>query len=218
MNFSEARKNMVECQLKTNGITNDRIVAAFLSVPREEFYPPHLTSCAYVDEDVKIANDRWSLEPLVEARLMNAADLKPADVVLLVGASSPALAAYLAQIVTTVIVIDDDQSLLDNAQSVSLKLELTNIAYIKSPMTGGYGAEAPYDVVIVSGAAHHVPAALFDQVVDGGRLVCIEKSRENAQGDLRLYTKSGGHISGTFISLANTPYLKGFEPQSNFEF
>ncbi len=218
MNFSEARKNMVECQLRTNGITNQKIVQAFMTIPREDYYPAHLASCAYLDEDVCIANDRWALEPLVEARMMSAAQLAPTDVVLLVGASSMTLTAYLSQIVTTVIVIDEDAALLDQAQAIAQKHEIGNVAYIHSPMTQGYAEEAPYDVIILSGAVCEVPNTLFSQIVDGGRLACIEKKHEKSQGDLKLYKKMGLSVSGSFLGNANTPFLKGFAPTTEFEF
>jgi protein-L-isoaspartate(D-aspartate) O-methyltransferase len=85
IDYATARHNMVEGQIRTNRVTEPRLIAALADLPRERFLPKPLRGIAYVDEDISLSADRYLMEPLVLARLIQAAQIKPTDVVLDIG-------------------------------------------------------------------------------------------------------------------------------------
>ena len=96
-----ARLNMVNNQLLTNKLTDDRIVQALLSVPRENFVPKALRGVAYVDEDIPLGNGRHLMEPMAFARILQAAEVRATDVVLDVACATGYSTAVLAQLAAT---------------------------------------------------------------------------------------------------------------------
>jgi len=220
MLFDEYRKNLVECQLAPNGIANPEIINIFRTMPREIFYSTAQASACYGDEDLRTSDHSWSLEPLTEARILNHGGFKKEDVVLLVGATTPTLPAYLAQLVTTVIVIDTDEDLLENIRKATLQLELCNIVFEKvQNYNEGFSEQAPYDKIIFAGAISKVPDIYASQLVAQGALIAVERATADSPGYLNLYTKTkDNYISKKFIEHANTPYLQGFKQESHFVF
>lgn len=219
MQYKQVRENMVECQLKTNGIVQDNLVHLFAGLPREEFFPDSLKTRAYLDESVEVCEGRWSLEPLVEARILKALNLSGDDVVLVVGASSPALIAYTAQMAATVIVIDSDESLLQQAREACLAHDYCNVVFERTEkMAQGYAEQAPFDNVVICGAVCGTPDVLVEQVVEGGRLIYIKRDTERCPGELVLSEKGANAASEYVIANANVPFLQGFEPCNTFKF
>ena len=111
MSFAAARNNMVESQLRPNRVTDENVLAAFGSVPRELFVPESMRGIAYVDEDLEIAPRRWLMEPMVLARLVQAAEIRPGDIALAVGCGAGYCCAILAQLANTVVAVESDHEL-----------------------------------------------------------------------------------------------------------
>lgn len=222
MDFSAYRKNLVDCQLYPSGIVDKEILNVFLSLPREKFFEAANASACYGDEDIHVKKDRWAFEPVIEARILYEGAFKGNDLVLIVGASSPTLPAYIAQFVTTVIVIDNDQQLLDKSQKAAMDLEICNIVYEHlKDYAQGYSAQAPYDKIVFSGAVSFIPEELASQLTMDGCILAIERKGYNEPGEMKKYVRAGADspvLSAQFIDNANTPYLPGFEPESRFEF
>lgn len=218
--FDEYRKNLVECQLYPNGILDRDILEIFRTLPREVFYSADKAVKCYGDEDIPLKDNIWALEPVTEARIVYHGDFRRDDVVLVVGAATPTLPAYLAHLVTTVIVIDTDAEMLETIKNAALKLELCNIVTEQvADMAQGFAAQAPFDRIVFGGAIAHIPPALQEQLVDGGGLVAVERESERAPGVLNVYIKSqSGYLSPRFIGHANTPYLPPFAPEEKFVF
>ena len=184
------------------------------AVPREWFVPERLQAVAYVDEDLEIAPGRYLMEPRVFARLLQAANIDADDVVLDVGCGGGYSAAVIARLVGTVVALESDSGLRDRASANLERLPVDNVALVAGDLTRGYAAEAPYDVIVVNGAVAEVPAALVDQLAEGGRLVAVVQ--DGAVGKGTLVTRRDGRIDPVVLFDGQVPYLAGFERRAGF--
>src|SRR5690606_26313879 len=147
--------NMVESQVRPNRVTDPRIVMAMLELPRENFVPKPLRGIAYVDEDVHIGGGRYLMEPMVLARLIQAAQIGPDDVVLEIGTGSGYGAAVLSRLASTVVALESDPELAKMATRSLGELSIDNVAVVEGPLTKGYPAQAPYNAIVFSGGVEY---------------------------------------------------------------
>lgn len=217
MDFAVARASMVESQLRTNKVWEPRLLAAFEAMPREDFVPRAIRAVAYVDEDVPLGGGRYILEPMVLARLIQTAAIAPSDLVLEVGSATGYATAILARLAATVVALESDAELSARAAESLAGLGIDNVVAVEGPLSEGYGEQAPYNVIVINGAAAEVPAALHDQLADGGRLVAVVKARAGL-GRATLVQRIGESVSSRILFDAGTPLLPGFEPTPGFVF
>ena len=214
--FAAARESMVLSQLQPDRVSDHRIRDAMGDVPRERFVPDHFKTVAYVDEDLEISPGRYLMEPRVFGRLIQAASIGPRDVVLDVGCGSGYSSAVIAQLAGTVVALESDQGLRELATSNLEQLSVDNVVVVSGDLSQGYATEAPYDVVFINGAVAEVPAALVEQLVDGGRLVAVIESDIVGKGT--LVTRQDGQIDSVGLFDAQVPFLTGFERRAGFKF
>jgi protein-L-isoaspartate(D-aspartate) O-methyltransferase len=217
IDFSAARTNMVDSQLRTNKITDSKIIAGFETIPRETFLPETLRSVAYVDEDLAIGNGRYVMEPMVLARLIQAAAPEADDIALEIGAARGYGTAILAQIAATVVGLDSEQSLTDVMNETLNALGIDNAVAVTGNMAEGYARQAPYNVILFSGSIGEVPEAIIAQLSDGGRLVAVIRDKSGL-GRATLLQRTGEAISRRHLFDASTPILSGFECDDRFVF
>lgn len=214
--FSAARHNMVENQIRTNKVTDPALIGALSALPREVFVPDRARSLAYVDEDLAIGAGRYLMEPMVLARLLQSAMPRPEDVALVVGSGSGYSVAVLARLCTTVVAVEENADLATRSAETLTRLEIDNAVVIEGSLTAGYAKHAPYDVILIDGAVETVPDALLDQLAEGGRLVTVQHERGVGRGV--MYMRRGGARSRRIIFDAATPLLPGFARKVGFEF
>jgi protein-L-isoaspartate(D-aspartate) O-methyltransferase len=212
-----ARHNMVESQIRTNKVTDPRVIAAFLEVPREQFVPKAKRGLAYIDEDIALGGGRYMIEPMVLARLLQLAEAKASDLALDIGCGAGYAAAILARLCSTVVAVECDPALAEQAQQTFHDLAVDNVAVIEGPLEAGYAKQAPYDLVLFNGAAPEVPKAIADQVAEGGRVVAVLREADGV-GRGTILRKSGGVLSGRAMFDAATPLLPGFARAAGFVF
>lgn len=215
--YSAARFHMVEGQIRVNKVTDEALTDAMLAVPRELFVPKPARGVAYVDEDIPIAPGRFLMEPMVLARLLNEAHVRPTDIVLDLACGTGYASALLARMAATVVAVEDDADLAGRASEILGELNVDNVAVIRAPTEAGYPDQAPYDVILINGAVAEIPQPVFDQLNEGGRLVTVVAPK-GRMGRARLYTKVGGVVSHRVIFEAGTPMLPAFAPKPAFEF
>ena len=216
MDFAAARQNMVDCQILPNRVDDQRIVEALLKIPREKFVPDNLTGIAYVDEIVPLGGQRYVMEAMVVARLLQAAALNAEDVALSIGCGTGYATAVLAQIVDTVVAVEPDKGLAQKANENLAAIGLDNVAVVEGKLEDGNIDQGPYNVIFFDGAVQTVPDAICDQLAEGGRLVAIVAGER--VGTAYLYSRFGGVISKREVFDAGTPLLPGFRKQKSFVF
>jgi protein-L-isoaspartate(D-aspartate) O-methyltransferase len=220
--FAVARTNMIESQLRPNGVRNELILTAMGALPRELFVPENLEGIAYIDEDIAIAPNRYLLEPMVLARLLEAADIKTSDRVLDIGAATGYSTAVLAAIAQSVVAVESSSDLLAHAEHNLRQLGFTNAQMRNAPFADGANGPGPYDLILINGSVDAVPDSLLGQLAEGGRLVTVMRhfgaGRAAHLGEARLYVKRHAHISHRALFDANVKPLPGMQTERGFDF
>jgi protein-L-isoaspartate(D-aspartate) O-methyltransferase len=216
--FALARRNMVECQLRPNRVTNALLLAAVGDLPRERFLSEDLEAIAYADDDIPLGKGRYLMEPMVLARLIQALQPGPGDKALVVASGRGYGAALLGRLVKSVAAIESDAGLAGSANQTIKALGLGNVSIVTAPAEGGLPISGPYDVILIEGAVRQIPPAILDQLAEGGRLVTVLAGAPGALGVAQLVVKVGGVTSGRPLFDAGTPALPGFAPPARFTF
>lgn len=217
MDYAAARLNMVESQIRPNRVTDSRVIAAFAELPRENFVPKPLRGIAYVDDDIAIAKGRYLMEPMILARLVQAAQISPEDVVLEVGTGTGYGAAVMSRLAGTVVALESDPALVKAATTTLAALGIDNVAVVEGPLAAGYPRQAPYSVIVFGGGVAHVPPAISEQLAEGGRLVGVVGAT-GLNGRAVFGRRAGGVLSTRTLFDASTPLLPGFEREPGFVF
>jgi protein-L-isoaspartate(D-aspartate) O-methyltransferase len=215
--YSAARYNMVESQLRPNKVTDQRLVDAFLAVPRDQFVPSALRGVAYVDKAIAVGNGRYLLEPMVLGRMLQEARITANDLVLDVGTATGYSAAIIGSVAATVVAVESDVALAAQADQAMQTLGVDNAAVVQGDLAAGWAKQGPYNVIVIEGAVAAVPQALLDQLAEGGRLVTVLLP-ESGVSVARLYQKIEGQISSRTLFDASASLLPGMEPKAGFSF
>ncbi len=215
--LADARKNMVDSQIRPNRVTDPRILAAMRRIPRERFLPPSVLSLAYADEDIPLGNGRYMMEPMVLAKLLQAAMLQEHERVLVVAAGTGYSAAVLVACGCRVVALEEDPALLAIAEAV-LPAEAPGVTLVSGSLAAGWPSHAPYDMILIEGAVSEVPAALGAQLhQETGRLltaICRDGQATRAiQAEV-----NGGSLGISAIFDCGTPPIPSLRRAPVFEF
>ena len=216
IDYAAARTMMVDTQIRPSDVTRYGIIEAFLTVPREAFVPHDLVSVAYAGTDIPLGGGRHALDPRVLAKLIDALDIGPKDLVLHVGAGLGYGTAILARLAEMVIGLESDGSLAADAGRALAAHGIDNATLQEGPLTDGAPKAAPFDVILIEGGAGHVPAALTDQLAPGGRIGAI--LQQGAAGQAKIGHRTEAGVSWWRAFDATAPLLPGFEPVESFAF
>lgn len=219
---SQQRTNMVESQVRPDDVTDRRIIRAMRELPREAFVPTAMKPLAYMDREVEVAPardgnpSRQLLAPRTLAKLLQLAELKPDAIVLDVGCATGYSSAVLARIAETVVALEADPALAEEAARVLGGLSLDNVAVVSGEFEIGYPSESPYDAIIIEGAVGMVPAHLLDQLKDGGRLVAVVAN--GPLGRATVWQRHGQSFDRREDFIAGAPPIPGFARPAEFVF
>jgi protein-L-isoaspartate(D-aspartate) O-methyltransferase len=221
MNVEQARFNMIEQQIRPWEVLDQTVLSLLSAVRREDFVPPAQRALAFVDMQVPLLDGDpqgpCMLEPKVEARLLQELQVQRHEKVLEVGTGSGFMAALLAHRAMQVFSIEIRPELAQTARQNLKRAGLSRVTVIEGDGAGGLPAEAPFDVILLSGSVASVPRALLEQLKIGGRLAAIVG--EAPIMCARLYTRVGAEAwseADLFDTVA--PRLQGFEEPSRFRF
>lgn len=217
MDYVAARRNMVECQLRTNRVTGPSILAAMGSVPREQFVPSEVAEIAYIDEDLPVGHRRHLMEPMVLGRLLQAAGPAATEVALCVGGGTGYSAAILSRMTRAVFSLDCESAMTVLATEKFAELGYDNAVAVDGELSRGWPDEAPYDLVLFDGAVAEPPQSIFEQLAENGRLMAV-LLKDGQPGRATLMHKRGGNMSRRELFNANIPMLPEFEEKASFVF
>lgn len=169
--FKVEREDMVTRQIEGRGVRDRAVLEAMRVVPRHRLIPRHLERSAYADRPLPIGHGQTISQPYIVARMTELLELEPEDVVLEVGTGSGYQAAVLAMIVRKVVSIEIIAALAGSAREDLVDLGFGNITVHHKDGYFGHEADGPYDAIIVTAAAKHIPPPLLAQLKPGGRMV-----------------------------------------------
>lgn len=219
MDFARARLNMVEGQIRPNKVTDPRILAAMLDLPRERFLPPDRQALAYLDEDLPVAPGRALIEPMVLARLVQAAEVQETSRVLVIAAGAGYGAALLDRLAASVVALEAPGEAAERLRATLAAVGATGVRVVGGPVADGWAAEAPYDVILIEGAVETIPEPILGQLVEGGRLVTVETTgRPGVLGVAVRLVRLAGTITRLKLFDAGTPVLPEFRRKRGFVF
>lgn len=218
--FSTARQYMVDGQVRPSDVTDDRILEAMLTVPRELFVPASKQALAYLDLDLDVTEGgspkRYLITPALLARMLQAAEIKASDRVLVVGCATGYAAAVVARFAAEVSATESDAALVAKATAAVAQLGIQNVTVKIAAAAEGDATGAPFDVIVLNGATEIVPTGLFGQLKEGGRLVGVFGLTPPPRAT--LVTHSHGDFGHRELFDATAPVLPGFEPLPAFVF
>lgn len=217
--FIQARKNMVDTQIATNGVRDVSILSAFSKVPREIFASKSTRSVCYSDQSIEIDKGRYLIAPMVFAKLIQAAQIQPHEVVLDVACGSGYSSAILSSLALTVIAVESVDNFIPKAERLWKEIEANNIVGITGDLLTVSKASAPYDVIFLNGAVNTLPESLIAQLSENGRMLGVVRENEFEVGRAVIVTK-GKDTSHTvkYLFEANVPYIEELTTDSVFAF
>jgi protein-L-isoaspartate(D-aspartate) O-methyltransferase len=212
----DRRLHMVNGQLRTGGIVDKALLAAFLETPRQRFVAPEYESLAYLDREfpARGAASRRLMEPLTLARMLQAGAVVPGERVLDVAGGSGYCAALLDAMGAKVVMLEAD---LGAAAAARAELKgRANVVVVEGSLDRGAAGRGPFDLIVVEGAFAVFPDSLLSLLGDPGRLVGIDASRGPSQAV--LFEKMGPALSRRALFETAADILDGFQSGVSFAF
>lgn len=186
--FESARFRLCDT-LRNRGITDERVLMAISQVPRERFVPGELEADAYADIALPIGEGQTISQPYIVALMTQSLKLSGEETILEIGTGSGYQAAVLSQLCRRVVTVERLQELSKPTQILLRELNVSNVTFFIGDGTLGCPDLAPFDGILVTAAAPNIPAPLFEQLKEGGRLIIPVGSVES-QTLLRVQNKS----------------------------
>ncbi|MCK1641684.1 protein-L-isoaspartate O-methyltransferase [Bradyrhizobium sp. 157] len=218
--FATARQKMVDGQVRPSDVTDIRIIDAMLAVPREAFVPENKQALAYLDLDLDVSEGgsakRFLIKPAVLAKMLQAAEIRQTDRVLVVGCATGYAAAVIARFATQVAATESDSALAARAQAILAANGYGNVTVRTAAPADGDPANGPWDVIVLNGATEIVPERLYGQLQNGGRLVGVFATLLPARAT--MVTCWHGDFGHRTLFDAVAPVLPGMELVPAFVF
>jgi protein-L-isoaspartate(D-aspartate) O-methyltransferase len=218
--FAAARQKMVDGQVRTSDVTDIAILDAMLALPREEFVPAGKRALAYLDLDLDVTEGgsapRYLVKPMLTAKLLQAAEIRASDSVLIVGCATGYAAAVAARLAAKVVATEGDASLAARARDILARLGLPGVTVKVAEAAAGDSADAPYDVILLNGATEVVPKTVCGQLKEGGRLLGVFAATRPPRAT--LVTRAHGDLGYRTLFDVSAPVLPGLERVPAFVF
>ncbi|MCB5176744.1 MULTISPECIES: protein-L-isoaspartate O-methyltransferase family protein [Microvirga] len=219
VDFTQARRMMVDSQLRTFDVNDIPLLDAMDDVPRERFVLPGREELAYIDQDIPVskgAERRYMLSPMVMGRLIQALGIEAGDAVLDVACGRGYSSAVLATLGAQVTALESDEGLAATAAECLAAAGVAGVTVKYGPLDQGCPENAPYKAILINGAVELRPERLLEQLADGGRLVCVKGRGRAARAT--LYVRSGDTFGERTMFDAAAPLLEPFQAKPGFTF
>ena len=216
LDYAQARRLMVDCQLRTFDVNDNAVLDAFDTVPRETFVPRNQEPFAYIDQPLRLgaaeADTRVAPAPMVLGRMIQALKLQAGTATLDVAAGYGYSSAIMAQLGAKVIALESMPDLAAAARE-----RLTGIAeVVEGPLEAGLAKQGPYEAILINGRVESRPQDLLDQLKDGGRLICVFGPAKGAK--VTLFVRAGDAFGSRPLFDASLPALAAFAADATFAF
>ena len=213
--YATLRRTMVDTQVRPSDVTEFPIIDAMLRVPRERFVPAGMEGAAYLGENLPLGPGRVMFEPRTLAKALDALNVSPSDLALVVGAGTGYAAAVMARLAGTVVALEEDDDLAAEAEAALGETGAESVVIERGPLADGAPAHAPYDVILIEGAVARIPDALAGQLREDGRIAALFD--DGRFGEMRVGRGAGGgRIDWRGAFNAGAPLLHGFEAPQTF--
>lgn len=206
--FLAKRQTMVQRDIKGRGVTDARVLEVMMRIPRHRFVDRRQMGEAYADHPLPIGEGQTISQPYVVALMTEALRLKPTDRVLEIGTGSGYQAAVLSSLVREVYSIEIRKPLADSARKRLTELGYRNVKVGYADGYFGWKEKAPFDAIMVTAAANHIPPPLIKQLKDGGRLILPLGSTIFSQ-TLTLVTRQGEKLKVEQLGAVNFVPMAG---------
>ncbi|MBF9058175.1 protein-L-isoaspartate O-methyltransferase [Rhodobacterales bacterium HKCCSP123] len=214
--FAARRRIMVDTQIRPSDVTSFPIIDAMLNVPREAFVPDGARDLAYLGGPIPLGGGRQLMEPRSIAKMLEALDVTPDELVLEIAPGLGYTTAVLARMAEAVVAVEEDETLAREAEANLSAQSVDNAAVLTASLAEGSPRNAPYDVIVAFAGVEEMPSALTDQLKEGGRIMAVFMSGQ--LGEVRMGIKVRGEISWRMEFNATAPVLPGFARAPSFEF
>ncbi|MEL6798976.1 MAG: protein-L-isoaspartate O-methyltransferase [Pseudomonadota bacterium] len=214
--YAARRTMMVDTQVRPSDVTKFPIIDTMLTVPRELFVPTGQREAAYMGENIEIGPGRVVLEPRTLAKMLDALDLQPTELVLDIASGYGYSAAALSRLAEAVVAVEEDADFASEAESALSDVGADNVVMITGPLAEGAAKHGPYDAILIQGGVEEVPPAILAQLKEGGRIAAV--FMEGALGVCRIGYMVDGAVSWRFAFNAGAPVLPGFTKAPAFQF
>lgn len=216
MNVEQARFNMIEQQIRPWDVLDQGVLSLLTLLKREDFVPAAHKALAFMDTEIPLGHGQFMLAPRVEARLLQELKVTRHEKVLEIGAGSGYMAALLGHKAQSVISLESQPELAKQAAENLKRAGVLNVKVLAQDGSQGLSAEAPFDVILLSGSVAEVPRALLEQLKPGGRLAAVVGSEPVMRA--MLYTRVGNEFKTQVLFDTVIPRLAGFAEASAFSF
>lgn len=212
--YSARRVMMVDTQVRPQDVTKFPIIEAMLAVPREVYVPADKREAAYVGENISLGGDRVMLEARTLAKMLDALDIQPGDVVLDLGCGLGYSSAVIARMADAVVAVEENEALAAEAQRVLASEGVDNVAVVAGPLAEGCAKGGPFDAIMLQGGVQEIPQALIAQLKDGGRIAAL--FMDGPLGAVKIGHKTGSKMVWRFAFNAAAPVISGFAARHEF--
>jgi protein-L-isoaspartate(D-aspartate) O-methyltransferase len=222
-NFQTLRTKMVDGQLRTNDVTNHHILRVFLETPKDYFVPVSEQELAYSDDHVELRagtserKARYLVSSMLLAKMIQALDLQPHDIVLDIGCGMGYSTAIMARLASSIIGLEEDEVLAQKATDALQMANIPNAVVVEGPLQDGLPKEGPFDAILIAGHVDTIPQTLFEQLNDRGRMITVTGG-QGLSAMATLYVKNGQTLSHHRLFNAAVPSLQAFEKKKEFVF
>ena len=213
LDVERARFNMVEQQIRTWDVLDQRVLDLLLAVRREEFVPQQHRALAFVDMEIPLGHGEKMLAPKMEARIIQELTLQPADRVLEVGTGSGYMTALLASLTSHVCSVD---IFADFTRAAAAKLAASGIANVTletGDAARGWGAQSHYDVIVLTGSVPVLPDAFQNSLRPGGRLIAVVGEPPVMEARLVTCTAAGAYRSAGLFETCIAALRNAAQPE-----
>ena len=217
MDIKQARKNVIEQQIRPWGGLNVRANQALSDIPRENFVPEEYLSLVFADIEVPLVGGAKMFSPKIEGRILDSLDIQGHETVLEIGTGSGYFTSVLAKLSQSVVTIELDEQLSELAQNKVKELNLNNITFINDDALAYNFDNEQYDTIVIGCALPNKNENFFRLLKPGGKLFMVVGAINQMQATLVQRTSENEWQSKSLFE-THLDYMKGTEPSVKFAF